>query len=157
MLVGEKEYLFAGRLTALTSRNETAMRDIYDVWYFAKNNWDISTEILKIMADKTIQEHLADCIAIIENVKDNQILQGLGELLSEKEKMWVKTDLRKETVFLLKNYLSALKERWWWNVSCVKHSVFDMFLWLSQFLPFLPRPVLFRCDFFHMILHFGHY
>jgi len=83
----------------LTSRNETAMRDIYDVWYFTKNNWDISTEILKIMADKTIQEHLADCIAIIENVKDNQILQGLGELLSEKEKMWVKTDLRKETAF----------------------------------------------------------
>ena len=109
MLVGKKDYLFASKLSALTLRSETAMRDIYDIWYFAKNNWDINADVIKARTNKTIKEHLADCIPVIEEVKDNQILQGLGELLNEKEKTWVKTHLRKETVFLLKNYMSVLK------------------------------------------------
>lgn len=108
MLVGKKPYLFAGKLAALTLRSETAMRDIYDIWYFAKNNWDIDVDVLKIRTNKSAKEHLADCIAIIEQVKDNQILQGLGELLNEKEKVWVKGHLRKEAVFMLKNYMSVL-------------------------------------------------
>ena len=109
MLVGKKDYLFASKLSALTLRSETAMRDIYDIWYFAKNNWDINADVIKARTNKTIKEHLADCIPVIEEVKDNQILQGLGELLNEKEKTWVKTHLRKEAVFLLKNYMSVLK------------------------------------------------
>jgi predicted nucleotidyltransferase component of viral defense system len=109
MLVGKKDYLFASKLAALTLRSETATRDIYDIWYFAKSNWDINAEVIKARTDKTIKEHLADCIPVIEEVKDNQILQGLGELLSEKEKAWVKNHLRKEAVFLLKNYMSVLK------------------------------------------------
>jgi len=109
MLVGKKPYLFASKLAALTLRNETAMRDIYDIWYFAKSNWDIDTDALKMRTNKSVKEHLADCIAIIEQVKDNQIPQGLGELLNEKEKAWVKNHLRKEAVFFLKNYQSVLK------------------------------------------------
>lgn len=108
MLVGKKDYLFASKLAALTLRNETAMRDIYDIWYFAKSNWDISAEVIRVRTDKTIKEHLAACIRVIEEVKDNQLLQGLGELLSEKEKAWIKTHLRKEVIFLLKNYMSVL-------------------------------------------------
>lgn len=108
MFVGKKPYLFASKLAALTLRSETAIRDIYDIWYFANNNWDIDTEVLKIRTNKSLKEHLVDCIALIEKIKDNQILQGLGELLSEKEKARVKTNLRKEVVFLLNNYMSVL-------------------------------------------------
>ena len=110
MLVGKKDYLFASKLAALTTRSETAMRDIYDIWYFAKNNWDINPEVIQTRTGKTVKEYLADSILAIEKVKDNQIMQGLGELLtSEKEKPWVKTHLRKEVAFLLKNYQSVLK------------------------------------------------
>ena len=109
MLVGKKGYLFASKLVALTARNETAMRDIYDIWYFAKNNWDISAEVLEARTGKKVKEYLTDCIATIEQVKDNQILQGIGELIGEKEKAWVKHHLRKEAAFLLKNYQSVLK------------------------------------------------
>lgn len=109
MLIAKKPYMFASKLAALTLRSETAMRDIYDIWYFAKSNWDIDVEVLKIRTGKSVKEHLADCITVIEEVKDNQILQGLGELLNDKEKVWVKTHLRKEIVFLLKNYQSVLK------------------------------------------------
>ncbi len=110
MLAGKKDYLFASKLSALTDRKMLAMRDIYDIWFFAKNNWDINTEVVKARTGKTIKEHIADCIPVIEAVKDNEILRGLAELLlDEKEKAWVKNHLRKEVVFLLKNYKSALK------------------------------------------------
>lgn len=109
MLVGKKDYLFASKLAALTSRSETAMRDIYDIWYFGKNSWDINTEVIQARTGKSVKEHLADCIAVIEQVKDNQILQGLGELLNEKEKAWVRSHLRAEAIFMLKNYMLVLK------------------------------------------------
>ena len=110
MLAGKKDYLFASKLAALTTRRETAMRDIYDVWFFGTNHWDINAEVIKARTGKTIKEYMADCIPIVEAVKDNEILQGLAELLpSEKEKARVKTHLRKDVVFLLKNYQSVLK------------------------------------------------
>ena len=110
MLAGKKDYLFASKLATLTDRRTLAMRDIYDVWFFAKNNWDINAEVLKARTGKTIKEHIAGCILVIESVKDNEILRGLAELLfNEKEKAWVKTHLRKEAIFLLKNYMSVLK------------------------------------------------
>ena len=110
MLAGKKDYLFASKLAALTSRRLLAMRDIYDIWFFAKNNWDINAEVVFARTGKTIKEHMADCILVIEAVKDNEILRGLSELLSgEKDKAWVKAHLRKEAVFLLRNYRSVLK------------------------------------------------
>lgn len=110
LLAGKKDYLFASKLAALTDRRLLAMRDIYDIWFFVKNNWDINAEVVKARTGKTIKEHIADCISVIEAVKDSEILRGLAELLpGEKEKMWAKTHLREETVFLLKNYQSVLK------------------------------------------------
>jgi len=108
MLVAQKEYLFACKLIALTSRRETAMRDIYDIHFFAKNNWSIDTEILENRTGKKIKEYFAECIKFIEKVKSNQILQGLGELLSPAEKIWVKNHLKDDTIFMLKNYMSVL-------------------------------------------------
>lgn len=110
MFVGKKDYLFASKLVALTDRRLLAMRDIYDTWFFAKNNWDINADVLKARTGKTVKEHIADCISVIEAVKDNEILRGLAELLpDEKAKAWVKTHLREEAVFLLKNYHEVLK------------------------------------------------
>ena len=109
MFAGKKDYLFASKLAALTDRNTLAMRDIYDIWFFAKNNWDINADVLKARTGKSIKEYIADCIPVIESVKDNEILRGLAELLpDEKAKAWVKMHLRKEVAFLLKNYQSVL-------------------------------------------------
>ena len=109
MFVAKKDYLFAGKLSALTLRKEIAMRDIYDIHYFAKSNWDINAEVIKERTGKTTKEYLADCIAFIEKVKDSQILRGLCELVpGEKEKEWVKNHLKDDTIFILKNYMSVL-------------------------------------------------
>lgn len=109
MYVAKQDYLFASKLSALTLRTETAMRDVYDIYFFAKNNWDINYEIVEKMTGKNIKGHLADCVSCIEEIKDNRILQGLGELVSEKEKDWIRTHLKSETSFMLRNYISALR------------------------------------------------
>lgn len=109
MLVSKKPCMFASKLAALPTRKIVAMRDIYDIWYFATSNWDIDLEVLKIRTEKSLKEHIDDCIGVIEKVKENEILQGLGELLNEKQKVWVKSHLKDETIFLLKNYQSVLK------------------------------------------------
>lgn len=111
ILVAKKEYMFASKLAALTLRNSIATRDVYDIWYFLKKNWEIDKEIIKIRTKQNIKDYLDDCVLVIEKVKKNQILQGLGELLDEKEKAWVKNNLKEETIFLLENYqMAILKE-----------------------------------------------
>lgn len=110
LLAAKKDYLFASKLAALTDRRLLAVRDIYDIWFFAKNSWDINTEVIRARTGKIVKDHIADCIPIIESVKDNEILRGLAELLPDgKARAWVKSHLREETVFLLKNYQFALK------------------------------------------------
>ena len=106
MLVAQKETLFANKLAALIGRKNVAMRDIYDVYYFAKNNWDIDKEALKFFTAKNIKEQLKKSIQRIEEMNNKNILQGLGEVLSEKDKKWAKKNLKQETLFLLKSYLS---------------------------------------------------
>lgn len=109
MPAAKKEYLFAGKLAALVSRKITAARDIYDIHFFAKNNWDIDREALEALTGKKFKSLLKDCVSTIDKIKDNQILQGIGEFIDEKEKAWMKEHLKTETIFLLKNYLSVLK------------------------------------------------
>jgi hypothetical protein len=105
-----KDYLFAGKLAALTLRTETAMRDIFDINYFAKNHWDINAEVIKNLVDKTVKEYLSDCIVFIEKTKDGQMLQGMGELMeNEKQKDWVRQHLKTDVLFMLKNYSAVMK------------------------------------------------
>ena len=110
MFVAKKDYLFAGKLAALTLRTETAMRDIFDIHYFAKNRWDINVEVVKNLTGKSVKEYLPNCIAFIEKIKDSQMLLGLGELIeSEKQKDWIRNHLKADAVFMLKNYQSIFK------------------------------------------------
>lgn len=109
MFVAKKDYLFAGKLAALTLRADTAPRDVYDINFFAKNNWDINHEVVEVWTKKKTKEYMADCISVIEKIKDSQILNGLGDLLGEKEKIWVRKNLKAEAIFGLRNYMSVLK------------------------------------------------
>ncbi|MDD4737723.1 MAG: nucleotidyl transferase AbiEii/AbiGii toxin family protein [Candidatus Pacebacteria bacterium] len=109
MMVAKKEYLFAGKISALTMRSKTAMRDIYDVNYFTKNNWEIDNEAVKSISNKETKDQLSLCLEVIEKIKDNEIMTGLGELVKEEQKDWIRKDLREETIFMIKNYISVIK------------------------------------------------
>lgn len=109
MLTAKKETLFANKLTALIGRKNIAMRDVYDIYFFAQNNWDIDERIISFWTCKKLKSYIGECVEKIEKISDRMILQGLGEVLGEKDKIWAKKNLKKETIFLLKNYQKSLK------------------------------------------------
>lgn len=110
LLVARQDYLFAGKLLALTLRKEIAPRDVFDIHYFAVNNWPIDKAMVENISGQNLKNYLSACIDLVESIKDSQIMLGLGELIeTEKEKDWVRQKLRTETIFMLKNYLSVLR------------------------------------------------
>ena len=109
MLVMAKADMAANKLLALLNRTSAASRDIYDVWFCLQNIWPINEEIIKERSGISFKNYLKKCIAFVEKYNDKYILQGMGELLTEKQKAWVKADLKNETVFLLKVLLDGKK------------------------------------------------
>lgn len=109
MLVMIKEDMFAHKLVALLERIRTANRDVYDVWYFLKNDWPINKEIVEKRTQMSFTSYLGKCIQFAESLSQRNILSGMGELLDEKQKTWVKNNLKKDTVFLLKIRLEQEK------------------------------------------------
>lgn len=102
MLVMLKEDMFAHKLVALLEREGKTNRDIYDVWFFLKNNWEINEEIIKIRTDDNLKICLEKCMRILSKKSNRKILSGIGELLDNKQKVWVKANLTNDTIFLLR-------------------------------------------------------
>ena len=102
MLVMVKEDMFAHKLAVLTDRKKPANRDIFDIWFFLKHNFDINEEIIKKRTELSLKEYFKQCITRIEKINERQIVNGIGELLDEKTKIWTKKNLKKDVVFLMK-------------------------------------------------------
>jgi hypothetical protein len=58
-----------------------------------------------------MQQFLQKCIDVLEGMSDRGILSGIGELLDVKQKLWAKTKLRSETIFLLRLRLESLQTK----------------------------------------------
>jgi hypothetical protein len=102
MLVMVRRDMFAHKLVAMYERIEKTGRDIYDIRFFLKNNWDINKKIIEERTGMAFGEFLRKSIAKLEQVENNNILSGVGELLDEKQKYEVKKNLKVDTIFLLK-------------------------------------------------------
>lgn len=102
MLVMKKEDMFSHKLMALYERIGKTNRDVYDVWFFLKNNWPINKKIVEDRSGMAFREILAKCVTALGKVENRNILQGIGELLDEKTKNWARKNLKKDTLFLLK-------------------------------------------------------
>src|SRR3989344_5459676 len=102
MLVMVQEDMFAHKLMAMLERIGKTSRDIFDVQYFAKNNWPINRKIVEERSVLSFKDTLAKCIEIIEKMDNRHILDGLGELLTDPQKDSTRAKLRIDTVFLLK-------------------------------------------------------
>ena len=102
MLVMVKEDMFAHKLMAMYERLGKTNRDIYDVWFFLKNNWPINKEIVEKRAATDFKDFLKKCVFSLEKMGNQNISSGMGELLDRKQKEWVKENLKKDLEFLLK-------------------------------------------------------
>ncbi|MFH1253548.1 MAG: nucleotidyl transferase AbiEii/AbiGii toxin family protein [Candidatus Uhrbacteria bacterium] len=106
-LVMIKEDMFAHKLVAMSERLGKTNRDIYDVCFFAKNNWPINKAIVENRADVSFKKFLRKVISNLKIYQDKNILDGLGDLVTEKQKVWIRTKLKNETLFLLKLMLDG--------------------------------------------------
>jgi len=102
MLVMTKEDMFAHKLMAMHERMGKSNRDIFDVWFFLKNRWLINKKIVEERSKMSFAQLLDKCIVQLEKTTSRNILDGMGELLSEKQKDWAKANLVSDTIFLLK-------------------------------------------------------
>lgn len=109
MLIMVREDMFVHKLMAMRERIGKTSRDIYDVWFFLEKRWPINTEIVKHRSQIPFKELVEKCIAQLEKVKNRNILDGLGDLLTESQKDWARAELRTETIFLLKARLESEK------------------------------------------------
>ena len=109
MIVMIREDMFAHKLMAMYERVGKTSRDIFDVYFFTKNNWPINKEIVEKRAGMPFRKVLEKCIKLLEKMNNRNILDGLGEFLTESQKDWARAKLRAETIFLLKARLESEK------------------------------------------------
>ncbi len=109
MKVMVQEDMAAHKMVAMYERMGEANRDIFDVWFFLHNNWPINIKIIEQRTNMTYKKFLQTCIDKLDSINNRSILSGLGELLTEKQKAWVKSKLKDETIFLLKAALNSQK------------------------------------------------
>mgnify|MGYP000290460191 FL=1 len=96
--------MFAHKLCALLDRGELTNRDIFDSWFFMQKQTPINKEIVEKRMEMSLADYMQKCIDHLESVSDRGILNGLGELMDEDMKKFVRTKLRTETISLLRFY-----------------------------------------------------
>ena len=104
MLVMREPFMFAHKLRALMDRDEVTSRDIFDTWFFMQRRTHLSKRTVENRMQIPLDQYLQECINLIETVQDNKLLFGLGELMDDEMKKFVRTRLRSETISLLRMY-----------------------------------------------------
>ncbi|KUK83751.1 MAG: transmembrane(s)proteins 21..43 [Microgenomates bacterium 39_6] len=108
MLVMKQPDMAAGKLSALITRRKLASRDLFDLWYFLKNKWEIREKVVRKKTGLTLKEALEKALEITEKIPQKRLLQGMGELVGENQKEIVKKNLKKDLAFQLRLYLDKL-------------------------------------------------
>lgn len=103
VLVSKKDSMFSAKLVALINRREFAARDLFDIYFFLKNLWDTDQKVFLAYGIESEKEYIEKCVSFIEKVPENTLLKDLGELIDEKQKEFVRTKIKSETIFLLKS------------------------------------------------------
>ncbi len=104
MKVMVKEDMFAHKLCALLDRNTITNRDIFDCWFFMQKQTPINKSIVEFRMKMSFADYLQKCIEHLEVMSDKGLLQGMGELMDDKMKTFMRVKMRSELISLLKFY-----------------------------------------------------
>lgn len=100
--------MFAHKLVAMYERLGQTNRDLYDVWFFLKQGWEVNQAIVEARTGMDYSVFLGKCIELVENIPQRGKLSGMGEFLNEEKKTWVRNHLRDELLFQLRLHRSLL-------------------------------------------------
>ena len=106
MNVMNREDISANKFFTLLARKQMANRDIYDVWFILENDYEINKKLLEEKTGISFQQYIEKMLVLLEWLWNNyNILDGLGLVLNEKRKNFVKNNLLQEVIFLLKAHI----------------------------------------------------
>ena len=106
MKIADETTIFTNKLIALGDRKNPVARDIFDVYYFLKTGFSLNEELIRERTGKNLNEFLTFLSAYIKKkFSKKNILLGLGEILEEKQKEWVRKNLIDEVLELIKGYI----------------------------------------------------
>lgn len=104
MRVMNPENMLSHKLCALLDRNELTNRDIFDSWYLMEKRTPLVRRIIEERMGMKMEDYLGKCIERLSSLPNSGLLNGLGELMDEELKKFVRTKLLKETITLLQFY-----------------------------------------------------
>jgi predicted nucleotidyltransferase component of viral defense system len=96
--------MFAHKLCALLDRDTVAGRDVFDCWFFMQRQTPINKKIVEKRMKLPYEQYIDACIEKIESMPQRGFLQGIGELLEDNMKKFVKNNLRTDLIRLLRFY-----------------------------------------------------
>ncbi len=101
--IQDETTMFTNKLVALSDRKGVAARDLFDINYFLKQGFPLSEELVRERTGESLKSLIETTVEFIEdNFNERNVLQGLGELLSNSQKDWVKENLIEDTIKKLK-------------------------------------------------------
>ena len=99
MLVMNEGAMVACKMAAMVGRTHEANRDIFDVWYFLKEGMEIDEKLFESESGMVVDEGWKAILQRAEKLKSNEVLFGLGDLLDEAKKDFVRNKLVEELKF----------------------------------------------------------
>lgn len=87
--------IIAHKMVAFTERPSVANRDLFDIHYLlgTEHAGNINYEIIKLRTGKDPKEFYLFLLSLVEKINPNNILEGLGEVLTNPQKDWAKAKL----------------------------------------------------------------
>jgi len=107
MRIADESTVVTNKLIALSDRRMPVARDLFDGYYLLKLGFKLNDKLIMERTGKTLKEYIEFLIPFIERTYSSKnILHGLGEVLEEKQKDWVRKELIREMVKELKKLIN---------------------------------------------------
>lgn len=103
--------MFSHKLCAISDRKIIQPRDLYDAWFMFKHNVEIKEDIVTGRTGKSSKEYFTYLAAYIpKHVSKKTLLTGLGELMSQSRKDWVKDHLIDDLLYELNIHMGVTQQ-----------------------------------------------
>ncbi|MFO7668358.1 MAG: nucleotidyl transferase AbiEii/AbiGii toxin family protein [Bacteroidales bacterium] len=96
--------MFAHKLCALLDRKPMANRDIFDSWFFMQKQTRVNIPLVENRMNMSWPDYMQAILDALEKKDPRGLLDGLGQLMDQKTKTFVKNELLPEMIRLLNFY-----------------------------------------------------
>lgn len=94
MRIADERTLATNKLIALADRKNPVARDLFDAHYFLKMGYPLNEALIRERTGRSLKEYLADLGRLVPRIfTAKSVLHGLGDVLDDKQKAWVKARL----------------------------------------------------------------